>query len=131
MNLQCRILVGSLVLLTVQLFRAPALANDRVGLISGTVTTLANEPLADVKIIITTKANLGFRKVLSTGSRGTYSVFLEDARFLYRFRFEKAGFATFETDRKVPIYTNLEHDTDTPPRLPQSFLNVRMAPDRK
>ncbi|MRR11639.1 carboxypeptidase regulatory-like domain-containing protein [bacterium] len=131
MNPHCRVLVGSLVLLTVQLFRTPALANDRVGLISGTVTTLGNAPLADVKIIITTKTDPGFRRVLATGSRGTYSVFLEDARPLYRFRFEKAGFATFETDRKVPIYTNLEHDIDSPPRLPQSLLNVRMAPDRK
>jgi len=80
---------------------APAAKNGRI---SGKVTDADGKPLAGVKITITTPANTRFKVELATAKDGTYATFLNDATVKYHYAFAAPGFATFETDKKVPVW---------------------------
>jgi hypothetical protein len=76
----------------------------RLGRISGKVSDGGGEPISDVKITITTKANSKFRKELTTGKDGLWATFLNDATAPYQYRFEKPGYVAVEKEKKVPLW---------------------------
>jgi hypothetical protein len=104
-----------------------SVAAQRQGRISGKVTDAKGEPIADVKVSITTKANSNFKKQLTTGRDGTFATFLNDATAAYHYRFEKPGFATVETDKKVPIWNPNDEGGVHPSSATMSVLDIQLA----
>ena len=122
-----RALAGFLSLLTVLLVPSLTQAAQRQGHISGKVVNVDNQPIPDVKVTITTKASAKFKKELTTGKDGSYETFLNDATVSYHYRFEKAGFVTVETDKKVPIWNPSEESGVYPGSASMSVLNVQLV----
>jgi hypothetical protein len=104
-----RALAGTL--LALLLLPTTPIAAQRQGRISGKVTDGKGEPIADVKIAITTKASSTFRKELTSGKDGTWATFLNDATAIYHYHFEKPGYVAVEKDKKVPLW-NPSDDSD-------------------
>ena len=104
-----------------------SLAASRQGRISGKVTDARNEPIADVKIAITTKASSSFRKELTTGKDGTFGTFLNDATATYHYRFEKPGYVPVETDKKVPIWNPNDEGSVNGSSAAHSVLDIQLA----
>jgi len=100
----------------------------RGGRITGTVTDGKGAPLADVRIAITTKANASFRKEVRTGKDGAWAALLNDATVAYHYRFEKAGYVSVETDKKVPIWNPGEQATGDRGSEANSILDVQLPP---
>jgi len=72
------------------------------GRITGKVTDGKGVALADVKIVITTKALTNFKQELKTDKDGKWGTILNDATLVYFYHFEKQGYITTEQDKKVP-----------------------------
>src|SRR5664279_3956577 len=73
------------------------------GRITGRVTDGKGVALADVKIIITTKALTNFKQEIKTDKDGKWAAILNDATLVYFYHFEKQGYLTVEQDKKVPV----------------------------
>ena len=104
-----------------------SVASQRQGRISGKVMDAKSEPIADVKITITTKANSSFKKQLTTGKDGTFGTFLNDATATYHYRFEKPGFVTVEKDKKVPIWNPNDEGGVHASSAVMSVLDIQLA----
>ena len=85
------------------LFLPATLSAVQQGRITGKVTDGKGEPLADVKVTITTKFLGNYKVELKTDKAGKWATILNDATMVYHYRFEKEGFIPFEQDKKVPI----------------------------
>jgi tetratricopeptide (TPR) repeat protein len=72
------------------------------GRITGRVTDGKGAAVADVKIVVTTKALTNFRQELKTDKDGKWATILNDATLVYFYHFEKQGYITTEQDKKVP-----------------------------
>jgi len=95
-----RALIGTLL----ALFLLPAgLFGGQQGRITGKVTDGKGVALADVKIVVTTKALTNFKQELKTDKDGKWATFLNDATMTYHYRFEKQGFIPSEQDWKVRV----------------------------
>lgn len=73
------------------------------GRITGKVTDGKGVALADVKIVITTKAITNFKQELKTDKDGKWGTILNDSTIPYFYHFEKQGYMSVDTDKKVPI----------------------------
>lgn len=92
------LLVGALVAAT-----AHAQAGARL---FGQVQDQDGEPLAGVKITVTTPAISTFEIEETTDEKGAFRITLIDATKVYHWRFEKAGYETFEEPVKIGIGQN-------------------------
>jgi hypothetical protein len=99
-----RALAGALLALLLLPITPIRAERGRQGRISGKVTDGKGDPVADVKVTITTKAISSFRKELTTRKDGTWATFLNDATLTYHYLFEKPGYVAVEKDKKVPIW---------------------------
>jgi tetratricopeptide (TPR) repeat protein len=94
----------ALVRTVLALFLLPAgLFGAQQGRITGKVTDGKGVALADVRIVITTKALTNFKQELKTDKDGKYATFLNDATLTYHYRFEKQGFIPSEQDWHVRV----------------------------
>jgi hypothetical protein len=100
----------------------------RQGRITGTVSDSQGSPVADVSISITTKANSSFHKKVQTAKDGSWAALLNDATVSYHYRFEKAGFVTVETDKKVPVLNPGEQVDGGRGSEAHSILDVQLQP---
>jgi hypothetical protein len=98
----------------------------RQGRITGTVSDSKGSPLADVSISITTKASSSFHKTVRTTKDGSWAALLNDATVSYHYRFERAGYVTVETDKKVPILNPGEQEDGGRGSEAHSILDVRL-----
>ncbi len=73
------------------------------GRITGKVTDGAGVALADVKIVVTTKAIMNFKQELKTDKDGKWGTILNDSTIAYHYHFEKTGYMSVDADKKVPI----------------------------
>ncbi|MDL2717018.1 MAG: tetratricopeptide repeat protein [Acidobacteriota bacterium] len=73
------------------------------GRITGKVTDGKGVPLADVKIVVTTKAITNFRQELKTDKDGKWGTILNDSTIVYQYHFEKKDYISVDTEKKVPI----------------------------
>jgi hypothetical protein len=127
-HLTSRALGGAIALL---LLSSTPIAAQRQGRISGKVTDGKGEPIADVKIAITTKATSKFRKELTSGKDGTWATFLNDATAIYHYHFEKPGYVAVEKDKKVPLW-NPNDDVMLGQRSADlSVLNIRLVAEAR
>ena len=127
-HLTSRALCGAIALL---LLSSTPIAAQRQGRISGKVTDGKGEPIADVKIAITTKATSKFRKELTSGKDGTWATFLNDATAIYHYHFEKPGYVAVEKDKKVPLW-NPNDDVMLGQRSADlSVLNIRLVAEAR
>ena len=95
-----RALVGALL----AIFLLPAgLFGAQQGRITGKVTDGKGVALADVKIVITTKAITNFKQELKTDKDGKWGTILNDSTIAYFYHFEKQGYMSVDQDKKVPI----------------------------
>ena len=81
----------------------PAAFAVQQGRISGKVTDGKGNPLADVKITVTTKSLGNFKIELKTDKDGKWGTILNDSTIPYHYKFEKQGYMGVEQDKKVPI----------------------------
>jgi tetratricopeptide (TPR) repeat protein len=95
-----RSLVGALLLLLV--FPA-SLFGAQQGRITGKVTDGKGVGVADVKIVVTTKAITNFKQELKTDKDGKWGTILNDSTITYFYHFEKQGYLPVDTEKKVPI----------------------------
>lgn len=95
-----RALIGTLLAL---LLLPAGLFGAQQGRITGKVTDGKGVALADVKIVVTTKAITNFKQELKTDKDGKWGTILNDATMVYHYRFEKEGYGPAEQDKKVPI----------------------------
>jgi len=94
-----RALLGTLLVL---LLLPSGLFGSQQGRITGKVTDGKGVALADVKIIVTTKALSNFKQEVKTDKDGKWATILNDATLVYFYHFEKSGYMTVEQDKKVP-----------------------------
>lgn len=95
-----RALIGALL----AIFLLPAgLFGAQQGRITGKVTDGKGVPLADVKIVVTTKAITNFRQELKTDKDGKWGTILNDSTIVYQYHFEKKDYISVDTEKKVPI----------------------------
>jgi Tfp pilus assembly protein PilF len=88
-----RIVAGVLVLLLV----VPGLAFARQRLrLDGKVVDPQNKAIEGVAVTATSPQVPGFRKVLTTDKKGTFTVDLPENNVTYVYQFEKAGYVTFQ-----------------------------------
>jgi tetratricopeptide (TPR) repeat protein len=80
------------------------------GRIYGKVVDEKGAPLAGVKITVTCDGVAGFKMEGTTNDKGDYAFSLVDATKVYKYRFEKEGYQTWEEQVKVPIETNLKKE---------------------
>jgi tetratricopeptide (TPR) repeat protein len=71
--------------------------------IIGRVTDGKGAPIADVKIVITTKAITNYKQELKTDKDGKWATILNDSTISYFYHFEKPGFIGVDQEKKVPI----------------------------
>ena len=95
-----RALIGAL--LALLLFSA-GLFGAQQGRITGKVTDGKGVALADVKIVITTKAITNFKQELKTDKDGKWGTILNDSTISYFYHFEKQGYISVDQGKKVPI----------------------------
>ena len=96
-----RALAGTV--LAALLLLSTGLHGAQQGRITGKVTDGAGVPLADVKIVITTKSITNFKQELKTDKDGKWGTILNDATLTYSYHFEKATYISVDQDKKVPI----------------------------
>jgi tetratricopeptide (TPR) repeat protein len=96
-----RALIGTLFALLLLL--PVGVFGSQQGRITGRVTDGKGVALADVKIIITTKALTNFKQEIKTDKDGKWAAILNDATLVYFYHFEKQGYLTVEQDKKVPV----------------------------
>ena len=77
------------------------LAAGQQGRVLGHVIDPAGKPIEGVKVTITTSAITTFKAELVTNKDGKFERVFLDAVPKYHYRFEKAGYATYEDDFKV------------------------------
>jgi tetratricopeptide (TPR) repeat protein len=95
-----RALLGTLL----AFFLLPAgLFGAQQGRITGKVTDGKGVALADVKIVVTTKAITNFKQELKTDKDGKWGTILNDSTIVYFYHFEKQGYISVDRDKKVPI----------------------------
>jgi len=87
----------------------PLLAGAQ-GRITGKVTDGKGNPVAGVKITLTTPKLTNFKVEITTDKDGKYGTILNDSTITYNYRFEKSGYMTHSQDKKVPIATTEEMD---------------------
>ena len=73
------------------------------GRVVGKVTDSSGNGVEGVVVTLTTPAIKNFKLSTKTGSDGRYGSIVNDATFPYHFRYEKAGYAPFELDKKLSI----------------------------
>jgi tetratricopeptide (TPR) repeat protein len=95
-----RALIGTLLAL---LLLPAGLFGAQQGRITGKVTDGKGVALADVKIVVTTKAITNFRQELKTDKDGKWATILNDSTITYFYHFEKSGYMSVDQDKKVPI----------------------------
>jgi tetratricopeptide (TPR) repeat protein len=95
-----RALIGTLLAL---LLLPAGLFGAQQGRITGKVTDGKGVALADVKIVVTTKAITNFKQELKTDKDGKWGTILNDATLVYFYHFEKLGYMSVDQDKKVPI----------------------------
>jgi tetratricopeptide (TPR) repeat protein len=95
-----RALIGTLLAL---LLLPASLFGAQQGRITGKVTDGKGVALADVKIVVTTKAITNFRQELKTDKDGKWATILNDSTIPYFYHFEKSGYMSVDQDKKVPI----------------------------
>ncbi len=95
-----RALIGTLLAL---LLLPAGLFGAQQGRITGKVTDGKGVALADVKIVVTTKALTNFKQELKTDKDGKWATILNDSTLVYFYHFEKSGYMSVEQDKKVPI----------------------------
>lgn len=83
----------------------PVFAQSQARL-QGTVIDEAGNPVAGVKVTITTEALATYHQEAETNAKGAFNVALLDATKVYRYKFEKAGFAPYEEEIKIGIGQN-------------------------
>ena len=123
-----RALIGTLL----ALFFLPAgLFGGQQGRITGKVTDGKGVALADVKIVVTTKALTNFKQELKTDKDGKWATFLNDATAIYHYHFEKPGYVAVEKDKKVPLW-NPNDDVMLGQRSADlSVLNIRLVAEAR
>ena len=83
----------------------PVLAQSQARL-QGTVLDETGKPVEGVKITVTTEALATYRQEVETNAKGTFTLALLDATKVYRYKFEKAGYAPYEEEIKIGIGQN-------------------------
>jgi tetratricopeptide (TPR) repeat protein len=78
------------------------LAAGQQGRVLGRVTDPAGKPIEGVKVTITSSAITTFKAEIVTNKDGKFEKLFLDAVPKYHYKFEKAGYATYEDDFKVP-----------------------------
>ena len=73
------------------------------GRIVGKITDGAGVALADVKVVVTTKAITNFKQEIKTDKDGKWGTILNDSTISYHYHFEKTGYMSVDVDKKVPI----------------------------
>ncbi|MCM3875193.1 MAG: carboxypeptidase-like regulatory domain-containing protein, partial [Thermoanaerobaculia bacterium] len=95
-----RALIGTL--LAFLLFPA-GLFGAQQARVTGKVTDGKGVALADVKIVITTKAITNFKQELKTDKDGKWGTILNDSTISYFYHFEKQGYISVDQGKKIPI----------------------------
>ncbi|MFQ5350244.1 MAG: carboxypeptidase regulatory-like domain-containing protein [Thermoanaerobaculia bacterium] len=87
-------IVGTLAVLA--LLAAPVRA--QTGMIRGTVQDSDGKPIAGVKLTVTSEQNTSYRKTMTTGKKGTFTLRFTNlqAQYQYVLLFEKPGYESFE-----------------------------------
>jgi len=85
--------------LAVLLLAAPSVVQaGKQGRLVGKVVDLHDHPIPGVHVTATEKAGSTFKSEAVTNKKGVFLIDLPDLGVVYRFRFEKAGYAPFEAD---------------------------------
>lgn len=79
-----------------------ALAGSQ-GRVVGKVTDGKGNPVEGAKITITTSALSKFKLELTSDKDGKWQTILNDATLVYTYLFEKQGYISVKTDKKVPV----------------------------
>ncbi len=89
----------------------PALAGAQAkARLTGAITDEAGNPLAGVKVIVTTEAMTNFRSELTSNAKGIFVIAILDSTKSYVYRLEKEGFAPQEQEIKLGIGQNEKID---------------------
>ena len=98
-----RLPVGVRLLVLPLLLTALAALAGSQGRVIGKVSDGKGTPVADVKITVTTSALAKFKLELTTDKDGKWQTILNDATLVYTYLFEKPGYISVKTDKKVPV----------------------------
>lgn len=71
--------------------------------LKGKVTDASGNPIEGASVTLTTPNLRLFKVNLKTDKKGEYGTIVNDATMPYHLKFEKAGFAPFEADKKIPV----------------------------
>ncbi len=98
-----RLSVGVRLLVLPLLLTALAALAGSQGRVVGKVTDGQGKPVEGVKITVTTSALAKFKMELTTDKDGKWQTILNDATIIYTYLFEKQGYLSVKTDKKVPV----------------------------
>jgi tetratricopeptide (TPR) repeat protein len=71
--------------------------------LKGKVTDGSGNPVEGVAVTLTTPNLRLFKVNLKTDKKGEYGTIVNDATMPYHLKFEKEGYAPYETDKKIPV----------------------------